>query len=181
MLDKAKIWIEKAIKHLEFEFSKLQVWRANPSLVEDVKIEQYGAMQTIQSVATVWVLDSQTLTIKPWDKSIIHSIEKAICDAWLGLNPQSMADSIIIKIPSLTEERRKELVKIAKKLLEEGKIWTRNARWDSAKTIKNAETNKEISEDERKNLEIDLQKITDDANKKMDELFKIKETDIMKI
>jgi len=181
MLDKVKKWIEKAIKHLEIEFSKLQVWRANPSILDDIKIDQYGSMQAIQNLATIWNLDSQTLSIKPWDKTVIHPIAKAISEAGLWLNPQTMADSIIIKIPPLTEERRKDIVKIAKKILEEAKIAIRNARWESLKDIKKALESKEISEDDEKRLEKELQELVNDANKKAEELYKKKETDIMKI
>ncbi len=181
MLNKAKTWLDKAVRHLEVEFSKLQVWRANPSLLDDVRVEQYGDLQPLQNLATVWTLDAQTLSIKPWDKTLIHPIEKAISDAGLGLNPQSMADSIMIKIPQLTEERRRDIVKIAKKLLEEAKIAIRNVRWDIVKDIKNAENDKEISEDEKKDLESKLQDSVNEANKKVDETFKKKEEDIMKV
>lgn len=181
MLTKAKEWISKAIKHLEVELSKLQLWRANPLLVEWIMVEQYWNIQPLKNVAWVSTLDSQTLSIKPWDKTIIWAIWKAINDSWLGLNPQVMADSIIIKIPSLTEERRIEITKLAKKIAEEAKIWVRNARADNLKIIKNAEENKEISEDQKKDLEWDLQKIVDEANKNIDEHLKKKNEDIMKI
>jgi len=179
MLDKAKDWIEKAIKHLEIEYSKLQLGRANPAMIEDIMIEQYWSMQAIKNVSSVSTLDSQTLSIKPWDKGIIHTIAKAISAAAIWLNPQTMADSVMIKIPPLTEERRKEIAKIAKKLAEEAKVWVRNARWESNKLIKKAESDKDISEDESKDLEKDLQKLIDDANKKVDDLSKKKEKDIM--
>lgn len=181
MLDKAKTWVHKAIVHLETEFSKLQVGRANPALVEDILVESYGSMQAIKNVASVWVMDSQTISIKPWDKGVIWAIWKAISNSGLGLNPQSMADSILIKIPALTEERRKELTKVAKKFLEEAKISIRNVRQDIHKEIKRNEDDKEISEDQSKDLQGDLQKIVDEWNKQADELLKIKDTDIMKI
>jgi len=181
MLTKVKEWIKKAENHLDLEFSKLQLGRANPKLVEDIMIEQYGSMQALKNVASVSCMDAQTLNIKPWDKTVIWAIAKAISDSGLGLNPQNMSDSIIIKIPALTEERRKELTKVAKKMAEEAKIWIRNARWDSIKAIKKAEDDKEISEDERKNLEWDLQKIVDEANKSIDEKLKKKNEDIMKV
>ena len=181
MLTKVKEWIKKAENHLDLEFSKLQLGRANPKLVEDIMIEQYGSMQALKNVASVSCMDAQTLNIKPWDKTVIWAIAKAISDSGLGLNPQNMSDSIIIKIPALTEERRKELTKVAKKMAEEAKIWIRNSRWDSMKAIKKAEDNKEISEDERKDLEWDLQKIVDEANKSIDEKLKKKNEDIMKV
>jgi len=181
MLEKVKEWIKKAETHLEYEFSKLQLGRANPSLVEDIMVDSYGSLQPLKNSASVSVMDPQTLNIKPWDKSMLQAIAKWISDSWMGLNPQSMADSIIIKVPSLTEERRKEVANIAKKLTEEAKVWIRNARADSHKLIKKAEDDKEISEDEAKDLSSELQKIVDFWNKKVDELFKIKEGDIMKV
>jgi len=181
MLTNAKDWIKKSINHLETEYSKLQLWRANPALIEDLMIESYGSMQPIKNVASTSLLDSQTLNIKPWDKTIIHTIAKAISDAWMWLNPQTMADSIIIKVPPLTEERRVEITKIAKKLAEEAKVAARNARGESHKLISKAKEDKEISEDEAKRLEAELQDIVDNWNKKIDEICKIKEEDIMKI
>lgn len=181
MLEKAKAWIEKAIKHLDLEYSKLQLGRANPRMVEGILVEQYGSMQPIQNMASVSNLDAQTLSIKPWDKNAVHPIAKAITDANLGLNPQTMADSVMIKIPPMTEERRKEVVKVAKNMAEEAKVSVRNARQESLKDIKKAEDNKEISEDMRKDFENDLQKLVDEANKKIEEHFKQKEVDIMKI
>lgn len=181
MLEKAKAGIEKAIKHLDLEYSKLQLGRANPRMVEWILVEQYGSMQPIQNMASVSNLDAQTLSIKPWDKNAVHPIAKAITDANLGLNPQTMADSVMIKIPPMTEERRKEVAKVAKNMAEEAKVSVRNARQESLKDIKKAEDNKEISEDMRKDFENDLQKLVDDANKKIEEHFKQKEADIMKI
>jgi ribosome recycling factor len=181
MLTKVKEGIKKAINHLSLEFSKLQLGRANPALVEGIMIEQYGSMQALKNMAWVSCMDSQTLSISPWDKTAVWPIAKAITDSWLGLNPQTMSDSIMIKIPSLTEERRIELTKIAKKMAEEAKVWVRNSRSDCIKDIKKAEDNKEISEDERKNFETDLQKVIDDANKNIEEHLKKKTEDIMKI
>ena len=181
MLSKAKEGIDKSIRHLDVEFSKLQLWRANPLLVEDIMVEQYGIPTPLKNMASVSCLDSQTLTIKPYDKNAIWAIAKAISDSWLWLNPQTMADSVMIKIPALTEERRIELTKVAKKISEEAKIWVRNARQDSLKFIKKAEDDKEISEDEAQILEKDLQKMVDEANKKIEEHLKKKNEDIMKI
>lgn len=181
MLTKAKDWIDKAIKHLDLEYSKLQLWRANPAMVESILIEQYGSMQPIQNMASVSNLDAQTLTIKPWDKNVIHPIAKAITEAGLWLNPQTMADSVMIRMPLLTEERRKEVSKIAKNLAEDAKVSVRNARQESLKVIKKAEDDKEISEDIKKQTENDLQKLIDDANKRIEEHYKHKEADIMKI
>lgn len=181
MLSKAQQWIQKALSHLEGEFSKLQVGRANPAMVEEIRVESYGSLTPIKNVASINILDSQTLSIQPWDRSQIHALAKAITDAGIGLNPQTMADSVLIRVPSLTEERRRDLCKVAKKFWEEAKVSVRNARGESVKDIKNAKDNKEITEDDQKGYESDLQKITDDANKKIDDMTKKKEEDIMKV
>lgn len=181
MLQKTKYGIEKALKHLDAEFSKLQTWRANPAIIEDIRIESYGTLSPIKNVASINILDPQTLSIQPWDKSQIHSIAKAISDAWVGLNPQTMADSVLIRLPDLTQERREELAKVAKKMSEDAKVSIRNARQDSLKDIKNAKDKKEITEDDFKSYETDLQKIVDEANKAVEEKLKKKESDILKV
>lgn len=181
MLDKVKEGLKKTIHHLDLEFSKIQMGVANPKLVEDIMIEQYGSLSPLKNVATVSCMDSQTLSIKPWDKNVINDIAKAITNSGKGLNPQNMADSIMIKIPQVTEERRKEMTKIVKNLSEESKVAVRNIRWDVMKDIKNAENDKEISEDERKDLEEKVQKEVNEANKFIEERTKKKNEDVMKV
>lgn len=181
MLEKASEWIKKALIHLETEFSKLQLGRANPAMVEGILVEQYGSFWPIKNVASLTLLDSQTISIQPWDRTLIHKIAKAITEENLWLNPQTNADGIMIKVPPLTEERRREAVKIARNMAEEAKVWVRNARSDSHKLISQAEDSKEISEDMAKDYERDLQKLVDEANKQVDELFKKKESDILKV
>lgn len=181
MLDKAKEWIKKAMDHLTQEFSQLQLWTANPALLDGVKIDNYGSMQALNTVSSISTLDAQTLTVSPWDKTIIHEIAKAITSANIWLNPQTMADSVLISIPPLTEERRKEMAKIVKRLWDEAKVSVRNVRWDANKAIKNAEDSKEISEDHAKDLGTDLQKLVDEANKHIDDAVKKKSEDVMKI
>ena len=181
MLEKTSEWIKKALSHLDSEFSKLQAGRANPAMVEDIRIDTYGSLQPIKNSASINLIDSQTLSIQPWDRSQVHAIANAITDSGMGLNPQTMADSVMIKVPALTEERRKDIVKIAKKLSEEGKVSVRNARQESLKDIKKAKDEKTITEDDVKSYEVDLQKMIDDANKKIEEMTKKKEDDIMKI
>lgn len=173
--------LHKAISHLSNELSKLQAGRANPAIVEWVFVMAYGSSQPLRNVAAVSVPDAQTISIQPWDKSIIKDIEKGITDANLGLNPNNNGESIMINIPPLTGERRKELVKIASRLLEEGKVGIRNVRGDYKKKIDTAKTNKEISEDEAKGYEADLQKYIDTATKEAETLFKKKEEDITKV
>ena len=181
MLEKAKEGLKKAVHHLDVEFSKIQMGRANPLLVEDVMVEQYGALTPLKNVATVSCLDSQTLSIKPWDKSVINDIAKAITNSGKGLNPQNMADSVMIKIAPVTEERRKEMTKIVKNISEDSKVTVRNVRGDVMKDIKNAENNKEISEDERKDLEEKVQKEVSEANKTIEERTKKKNEEVMKV
>ena len=181
MLDKAKEGIKKAMDHLAQEFSQLQLGTANPAILDWVRIDNYGSMQQLNTVASISTLDPQTLSVSPWDKTIIHDIAKAITDANIGLNPQTMADSVLISIPSITEDRRKDTAKIVKRLGDEAKVSVRNARWDSNKAIKAAEEAKEISEDQSKDFWIDLQKLVDDANKHIDEAVKKKSEDIMKV
>ncbi len=126
-------------------------------------------------------MDAQTLGIQPWDKTLIKDIDRAITEANLGLNPQNNGESILIKIPTLTEERRRDLVKIARRLAEEGRVAVRNIRADYMKKIKNAEANKEIGEDIAKGYEADLQKQIDTESKRIDEMLQKKEDDIMKV
>lgn len=173
--------IEKTIKHLDLEFSKLQLWRANPALIEWLKVDAYGDMQPIKNVGTIGILDVQTLKIEPWDKSLLWAISKSISESGLGLNPNVWADGIMIKFPMMTEEKRKEIAKIAKKLAEEAKVWIRNARADSMKEVKKMEDDGEISEDDRKVRETDIQKEIDKANSSIEDKYKTKNDDIMKV
>jgi len=181
MLQKTKTGIEKAVIHLEQEFSKLQAGRANPAMVENIRVDVYGSLTPIKNIANISMMDSQTLNIQPWDRSQVHAIAKAITDANMWLNPQTMADSVMIKVPSVTEERRKDLCKIVKKLAEDAKISVRNARWESIKDIKRAKDTKEITEDDEKSYEKQLEKLVSDANSKIEALSKKKEEDIMKV
>lgn len=177
-LSTIKTELSKSEEHLRNEFAKLQVGRANPAIVEGVMVSAYGSLQPLRNVASVSVMDAQTLSIQPWDRALIKDIDRAITEANLGLNPQNNGESIMIKIPILTEERRRDLVKIAKKLAEDGKIAVRNIRADFLKKIK-AEDG--VSEDTVKSNEAELQKIIDVEVKKIEEMLAHKETDIMKI
>lgn len=181
MLSNLKHDLKKAEDHLHNEFAKLQVGRANPNLIEWIFINVYGWTQPLKNVASVSVLDSQTLSIQPWDKSLIRDIDKWISDAGLGLNPQNNWETIMIKIPTLTEERRRDLVKFAKKLAEDGKIAIRNVRQDYLKKVKTSENNKEIGEDVAKWHEKDIQKLIDEEMEKIEKMLKHKEEEIMKV
>ncbi len=181
MLQNTTQAIEKALHHFTSELSKIQMGRANPALIEGVLVEQYGSMQPLKNCASVSLMDSQTLSIAPWDKDLIHPIAKAISDAGIGLNPQTTSEGIMIKVPPLTEERRIETVKVVKKFVEDAKVSIRNVRWDANKAIKRQETEKEISEDESREMMDSVQKIIDNANKKIDDEGRTKETDVMKV
>ncbi len=179
MLENLHNDLAKAEEHLHNEFNKLQVGRANPAIVEGITVLAYGSLGPLRNVASIGVLDAQTLSIQPYDRSLIKDIDRAITDANLGLNPQNNGETILIRIPTLTEERRRDLAKIAKKLADEGKVAVRNIRADYLKKIK--AQGDEVSEDMVAQQEKDLQKAVDAESKKIDELLAKKETDIMKV
>ncbi|MBP9779915.1 ribosome recycling factor [Candidatus Gracilibacteria bacterium] len=181
MLSNLQQELHKAVNHLQSELSKLQAGRANPAIVESVYVMAYGSSQPLRNVAAVSTLDAQTISIQPWDKSVIKDIEKGITDASLGLNPTNNGESILIRIPPLTEERRRDLVKLASRLAEDGKVGIRTVRQDHKKKIDAAKANKEISEDEAKGYEAELQKEVDASIKEVEVLIKKKEEDIMKV
>lgn len=179
MLHTLKSDLDKAGQHLHDEFTKLQVGRANPAIVEGITIMVYGSAQPLRNVASVGTLDAQTISIQPWDKSVLRDISKAINDANIGLNPQDNGESVLIRIPALTEERRRDLAKIAKRLSEDGKVAVRNIRQDYLKKIKNQDES--VGEDIVKQQEKDLQKSIDEAIVLIDKMTKYKEEEIMKI
>ncbi len=141
----------------------------------------YGALGPLKNIAAVSIMDASTIVIQPWDKSLIRDIEKGISDAKIGLNPSNNGETLMIKIPPLTEERRRELVKVASRLGEEGKVGIRNIRQEFKKKIDTAKANKEISEDEAKGYETHLQKDIDGGIKQIEEMLKVKEVEIMKV
>lgn len=141
----------------------------------------YGSSQALRNVAAVSTLDAQTISIQPWDKSVIRDIEKGITEANLGLNPTNNGETILIKIPTLTEERRRELVKVSSRMTEEAKVSIRTIRQDYKKKLDTAKTSKTLSEDEAKIHEANLQKAIDLSIKEIDILEKKKEEDIMKV
>ena len=181
LLTDGKKRMSGAIAALEKEFSKLRTGRATTSLVDGIVVDYYGTPTPINQLASVSVPDSKTITIQPWDKGAFGSVEKAIMSSDLGLNPVNDGKIIRISIPPLTEERRKELVKVAKKYTEECKIAIRNVRRDLNDSLKSMEKDKDISEDERKKGETDVQKLTDDFVKKSDSVMTEKEKEILEI
>jgi ribosome recycling factor len=181
MLTNLQQELHKAIEHYKNELAKLQAWRANPAIVEGVFVMAYGSSQPLRNVAAVSTLDAQTISIQPWDKSIMRDIEKWITDANLGLNPNNNGESILINIPALTEERRRDLVKLSGRMTEEAKVSLRNIRQDYKKKLDQAKADKTSSEDILKWYESDLQKAIDGAVKNIDEIEKHKEEEIMKV
>lgn len=173
--------LHKATNHMQNELSKLQAWRANPAIVEDIYVMAYGSLGPLKNIAAVSIMDASTIVIQPWDKAIIRDIEKGISDAKIGLNPSNNGETLMIKIPPLTEERRRDLVKIASRLGEEGKVGIRNIRQEFKKKIDKSKADKEISEDEAKTHEANLQKEIDKWIKQIEEMLKTKEIDIMKV
>jgi len=170
-----------SIEHLKKEFSKISTGRANPELFEGVMVEAYGQLGPIKNVAQIIVTDARTIMIKPFDRSVLASVEKGLLNAQLGLNPNNNGEMIIINIPPLSEERRKELVKLASKFAEDAKIAVRQARQKAQQGIKDLHSNDEIAEDEKNRAEKQLQEKVDEANKLVDETFKAKEADILKV
>ncbi len=177
----AKERMDKALTSLDREFAKLRTGRASAALFDGIKVDYYGTMTPLGQLATVAVPDSRTITIQPWDRGAFGAVEKAILKSDLGLNPVNDGKILRITIPPLTEERRKELVKVAKKYTEEGKVAIRNVRRDANDSLKKLEKEKKITEDEYKRAQEDIQKLTDSAVAKADSLFAAKEKEIMEI
>jgi ribosome recycling factor len=173
--------MDKTIAAVEREFSTIRTGRAAPSLLDRVPVETYGSQMPVNQVATVSVPDPHTLIVQPWDKSIIADVEKAILGANIGLTPVNDGNVIRINVPRLTEERRKEMVKLAKQFAEEGKVAIRRVRGDANKHIKTAEKEKGLSEDASNDAQEKVQSLTDEYCEKIDELLNAKEEEILEI
>ena len=175
ILDTAKESMDGAIKHLEKELLNIRAGKASPQMLGSVFVDYYGSQTPLHQVANVSVPDARTITIQPWERNMLSAIEKAIMIANLGFNPMNNGDVIIISVPPLTEERRKDLVKQAKGEAEETKISI--LRQDANKDIKKLEA----SEDLKKNAEADVQNLTDSYIKRIDEILAVKEAEILKV
>ncbi|MEQ3661909.1 MAG: ribosome recycling factor [Flavobacterium sp.] len=180
IIDEAKESMNGSIAHLEKEFLNIRAGKASPQMLGGVFVDYYGSQTPLSQVANVNAADARTLTVTPWEKPMLQAIEKAIMIANLGLNPMNNGDNIIINIPPLTEERRKDLAKQAKSEAEDAKIGIRNARKDANNDIKKEEKNG-TSEDICKSAEEEVQKLTDAFIKKIDEILSVKEAEIMKV
>ncbi|CAI8454286.1 MAG: ribosome recycling factor [Schleiferiaceae bacterium] len=172
--------MDKAINHMEKAMVKIRAGRANPSMLEGVMVDYYGAATPLGQVSNVNTPDARTIAIQPWEKQLIPEIEKAILNAGLGFNPMNNGESVIISVPALTEERRRDLAKLAKSECENAKVGVRAARKSAMDELKKL-GNDGLSEDMRKDSEASIQKLTDDYIAKCDSLYDKKEVDIMKV
>ena len=180
ILDDTKEAMEKSIIYLNLELGKIRAGRANPSMLDSVKLDYYGSLTPLSQIANITTLDSRTLTLQPWEKSMLDEITKAVVNANLGLNPQNNGEVILISVPVLTEERRVELVKRSKSEGENAKVSIRSQRKEANEMVRSLKEDG-LSEDEIKNSEDEIQKLTDIFTKKVDELVDLKEADIMKV
>ena len=175
IFESAELNMMSAISHLETEIAKIRAGKANPIMLKGITVEYYGNMTPLTQVASVNTPNGQTISIQPWEKDMLDVIENSIINSNLGLNPVNNGESLLINIPPLTEERRIELTKLAKSESESAKVSIRNSRKDANNKIKNLE----ISDDLKSNLEIDTQELTDKYIKKVDEMYFLKEKDIL--
>ena len=173
--------MEKAVASLKEDFGGLRTGRANSGLLDPVQVEAYGTSSPLNAVAAISVPEPRMISVSVWDKGMVGPVEKAIRAAGLGLNPIVDGQTLRIPVPPLTEERRKDLVKLAGKYAEQQKIAVRNVRRDANDDLKKAEKATEISQDEQKKMETEVQKDTDAAIKKIDEALKVKEVEIMQV
>jgi ribosome recycling factor len=173
--------MKKSIEATQRSFNTIRTGRANASLLDRITVEYYGTETPLNQLANISIPDASSINILPYDKSSMGAIEKAISLSDIGLTPNNDGKVIRLNIPPLTEERRKEMVKLAGKLAEEGKVAIRNIRRDSIDIIRKQEKTNDISEDESRDLQNEIQKITDRFTARIDDLLKIKEKDIMTV
>ena len=181
ILNEASERMQKAIDHLEEELLNIRAGKASPNVLNGVMVEYSGSQSPVSGVASVTVPDAKTILIQPWDKNMLRPIEKAIIDSNIGLTPSNNGEQIRLSIPPLTEERRKELVKQIRKYAEGGKVAVRNIRRDAMDTLKSLEKKSEITEDDRKQSEKELQELTDKRCKEIDTLTAAKEKELMAV
>lgn len=177
-LEEAKDLMAKALSHLATELTKIRAGKANPAMLDGIMVSYYGAMTPLNQVSSMTTPDPRTIFIRPWEKGIIQEIERAILTANLGLNPQNDGQQVIINIPMLTEERRKQLVKQVGNECEHGRVSIRNIRKETNESLKKI---KGVSEDDVKNAEEQVQKLTDEYIGKIDGFLKKKEVEIMTV
>ncbi|MDE0534747.1 ribosome recycling factor [Tenacibaculum sp. L6] len=177
ILDSTKEAMNGAIEHLVKELRSIRAGKASPTMLANIQVDYYGSATPLGQVANVNTPDARTISIQPWEKNMLQEIEKAIMLANLGFNPMNNGENIIINVPPLTEERRKDLAKQAKAEAEHAKVGVRNARKEANNDIKKLD----VSDDMKKNAEADIQKLTDNYVKEIDEIFVVKEKEIMTV
>jgi len=173
--------MDKSIEALKRDFATLRTGKVTTGIVDNIKVDYYGTMTALTQVGNVIATDATTISITPWEKTLLPVIEKAIQEANIGVNPNNDGDFIKLFFPPMTSEQRQEIVKQAKGMVENAKIAIRNVRKDGNDKIKKLEKDKEISEDESKKAQDQIQKLTDEHVAKIDEAFKVKEADILKV
>lgn len=171
----------KSVESLQHELGKLRAGRAHPSLLDQISVDYYGNPTPLNQVSNITASDARTLTVVPWEKAMVQPIEKAIMESDLGLNPATAGETIRIPLPPLTEERRRDLVKVVKQEGESAKVAIRNIRRDANGDFKDLVKEKEISEDDERRAEADVQKLTDRFVAEIDQLVKTKEEDLLEI
>jgi ribosome recycling factor len=177
IIDSTKELMTNAITHLEKEFRNIRAGKASPAMLGSVTVDYYGSQVPLAQVANVGTMDAHTITVQPWEKNMLHEIEKAIMVANLGFNPMNNGEVVIINVPVLTEERRKELSKQAKAEAEVAKVSIRNDRREAMNEIKKSDA----SEDMKANAEVDIQALTDKYIQIVDDHYKVKDQEIMKV
>ena len=177
----AETKMEQSIAAFKNNLSKIRTGRANPGLLDVVQVDYYGSMVPLSQVANVALLDSRTISVQPWEKGMGAKIEKAIRESDLGLNPASMGDLIRVPMPPMSEERRREMTKLAKAEGEHAKVAVRNLRRDANEAVKKLVKDKEATEDDQKRTEADIQKMTDKRIAEIDQLMAAKEQEIMAV
>jgi ribosome recycling factor len=173
--------MQKSIEAFKHEISKLRTGRAHPSLLEQIRVDYYGNETPLSQVSNITVGDARTLVITPWEKNMTSVIEKAIMSSGLGLNPATSGTVIRVPLPALTEERRKDLIKVVKAEAENARVSIRNGRRDANTALKELLKNKEIAEDEERRMTESVQKLTDKYIAEVDQILAAKETDLMAI
>ena len=181
ILKSASEKMDKAVEHVRHEFVKIRTGKATTNLLDGIKVDYFGTPTPLIQLGNVSTPDYHTITVQAWDKTALPLIEKAIQAANLGLNPSNDGSIIRVPIPPLNEERRKEIVRLVKKFAEDGKISVRNIRRDAIEHLKKTEKEEHISEDDRKNGEQEVQKLTDKHIKNIDDLLAMKEKEIMEV
>ncbi len=177
ILDTTKEGMDAAMLHLEKAFIKIRAGKASPAMLSTVSVDYYGSKTPLTQVANINTPDARTISVQPWEKNMLQEIETAIMNSNLGFNPMNNGDMVIINVPPLTEERRRDLVKLAKGEAEDAKVSIRSARQEANKELKRLD----ISEDLLKNAEFDVQELTDSYIKKVDAYLDVKEAEIMKV